>query len=232
MISSDFLIGILIGFGVSAAGGILFWWLFGKSRVPPETRLAARTSFREVDATAIPAERSNALPAPTSPSLALVTPIHPEVPELLPSEIRWGTRLPPALPEALPRPRPAPEVPPPSPTRPREELRTSYRVLLHIARQGRVGPSEIPPWSLSQGGMVEGLAISQGALTGALARLVSAGILEVERGHVRGHDRRVKVYRLTPKGEQLVRDLRTRVANGERNQGSRGRPGVRPGSRR
>ncbi|HEV2429768.1 MAG TPA: hypothetical protein VGV64_08020, partial [Thermoplasmata archaeon] len=78
-------------------------------------------------------------------------------------------------------------------------------------RQGRVGPEEIPPKSISQAGMVEALGVTQGALTGCLSRLVAAGILRVQRSHVRGHDRRVKVYELTSKGEELVRELRRRT---------------------
>jgi len=58
--------------------------------------------------------------------------------------------------------------------------------------------------------MIEELEMRQGALTGVLRRLVSAQVLEESREHVRGVDRRVKVYRLTPTGERLVRQLRSR----------------------
>jgi DNA-binding PadR family transcriptional regulator len=58
--------------------------------------------------------------------------------------------------------------------------------------------------------MVEALVVSQGVLTGVLRRLLAAGVISERREHVRGIDRRVKVYRLTSLGEQLVRDLRNR----------------------
>lgn len=92
----------------------------------------------------------------------------------------------------------------------RERLRMSLRILLHIANQGRFGPGELAPWALSQPGMVEVLRLNQGALAGALQRLVRSGVLTVNRTHVRGHDRRLKVYQLTGIGVELVRDLRAR----------------------
>jgi DNA-binding MarR family transcriptional regulator len=95
---------------------------------------------------------------------------------------------------------------------PADDLGTSYRVLLHIARQGRYGPDEVPPKAFSQAGMVEALGLTQGALVGILQRFVAAGILSVERSHVRGIDRRVKIYQLTPQGESVVREIRRRQA--------------------
>ncbi len=93
-----------------------------------------------------------------------------------------------------------------------ERLRSSYRVLLHLARQGRYGPDEVPPKGFSQAGMSQALGLTQGALVGILQRFVAAGVLSVERGHVRGIDRRVKIYTLTPLGERVVQELRLRQA--------------------
>ncbi|HEY6237565.1 MAG TPA: hypothetical protein VIZ68_00060 [Thermoplasmata archaeon] len=93
---------------------------------------------------------------------------------------------------------------------PDPDLRLSQRVVLHVARQGVVGPHEVAPRALSQGGMVEALAVPQGVLTGVLRRLVGAEVLSERREHAAGVDRRVKVYRLTPLGEQVARDLRRR----------------------
>jgi DNA-binding MarR family transcriptional regulator len=87
-------------------------------------------------------------------------------------------------------------------------LRTSYRILLHVARQGRTAPGDIPPIGLTQRGMIDALGVNQGTLAGPLQRLVLSGALTVERSHARGADRRVKVYRLTPLGEHLVEELR------------------------
>jgi len=105
----------------------------------------------------------------------------------------------------------APEgVRPPSVPTLDADLRLSQRVLLHVARQGIVGPNDVAPRALSQGGMVEALAVPQGVLTGVLRRLVAAGVISEHREHARGVDRRVKVYRLTSLGEQVARELRTR----------------------
>jgi DNA-binding MarR family transcriptional regulator len=91
-----------------------------------------------------------------------------------------------------------------------QELRISIRILLHIGRQGRFGPQEVPPPALSQAGMAEALGVSQGAVSNTLGRLVVGGILSVERAHVRARMMRLKVYQLTPSGEELVRRLRLR----------------------
>ncbi len=94
--------------------------------------------------------------------------------------------------------------------KPPERLSIAYRILLHIARQGRYGPNEVPPRALCQAGMVEALGVTQGALVGFLQELVAAGVLSVHRDHVRGIDRRVKVYELTPEGDVLVLEIRRR----------------------
>ena len=90
------------------------------------------------------------------------------------------------------------------------QLRISHRVLLHIGRQGRIGPDEVAPRALTQAGMVESLEVNQGALTGVLRRLVAAGVLDERREHVQGSDRRLKVYRLTDAGAELSREIRNR----------------------
>lgn len=90
------------------------------------------------------------------------------------------------------------------------ELRISIRVLLHIARQGRFGPEELPSDALTQAGMAQALGASQGAISNCLGRLVHGGALTSERSHVAHRMFRVTVYTLTPSGEELVRRLRRR----------------------
>jgi DNA-binding MarR family transcriptional regulator len=90
-----------------------------------------------------------------------------------------------------------------------DRLRLAQRILLHVDSQGRLGPDDVAPPALSQGGMVLALQTGQGTLTGALRALVDAGLLTVRREHVSGGTRRVKVYRLSSSGERLVRSLRT-----------------------
>jgi PKD repeat protein/DNA-binding MarR family transcriptional regulator len=86
-------------------------------------------------------------------------------------------------------------------------LRVSQRVILHLARQGQLGESEVAPATFTQGGMSDALGIPQTSLTNVLRRLIAAGVLTQDVRHVRGRDRRLKVYRLTTKGEALARDL-------------------------
>ncbi|MCI4358652.1 MAG: helix-turn-helix transcriptional regulator [Thermoplasmata archaeon] len=69
--------------------------------------------------------------------------------------------------------------------------------------------------------MIDSLEINQGTLAGPLQRLVVSGALTVERGHARGADRRVKVYRLTPLGERLVEELRKKERAKRPAQGTR-----------
>jgi len=151
-----------------------------------------------------PAAPVAAAPEPTTGPVPAAEPARVEAPPVRPAEPR-------AEPEA-----PAAERRPPVPPARKRKgpvppgLRIPYRILLHVARQGRVGSNEVPPDSLSQAGMVEALGVRQGAVAAALQRLVAAELLEVERSHVQGGDRRLKVYRLSPRGEELVRDLRRR----------------------
>ncbi len=81
-------------------------------------------------------------------------------------------------------------------------------MLLHIYAQGRVGPYDVAPVGLSQGGLSEALGISQSSIAKVLQRLVAARALAVSRRHVSGESRRLLVYELTPLGEALARDLR------------------------
>ena len=92
---------------------------------------------------------------------------------------------------------------------PTTRLQLSKRILLHLARQGRLGPDDVAPREMSQAGMVESLHVGQGTLTGALRALVDAGLLSEKREHARGVERRVKIYRLTSAGEALAKEIRS-----------------------
>jgi DNA-binding MarR family transcriptional regulator len=105
--------------------------------------------------------------------------------------------------------------PPPAPTsaRAREfvaSVRLSERVIDHLRRQPRTGPYDIAPAGMSQAGMVEALGASQSAVAKVVRRLVASGVLLESREHVQGAPTRLKVYRLTPLGEALARDIRQR----------------------
>ncbi len=104
---------------------------------------------------------------------------------------------------------PAPAGPSPARASVRKEaLRTSQRIVLHLWALGSLAADEVAPLGFSQKGIAEALAVSQNALTNVLRRLVAGGVLVEDVRHVQGQPRRLKVYRLTPRGEALARDLR------------------------
>ncbi len=83
-------------------------------------------------------------------------------------------------------------------------------ILLHLLAQGPSAPEEVARLSFTQAGIAEALGIRQGNASRVLGRLVAAGALRVDRGHVSGVDYRRKVYRLTALGESIARELRRR----------------------
>ena len=105
-------------------------------------------------------------------------------------------------------PRPVPVDVPRSPIS--KEADTAGRVIMHLASLGRLGSDEVALVGHSQRGMTEALGIRQGTLAKVLSRLERAGVLEVDRRHVRGGPRRLKVYRLTALGESVAREIRHR----------------------
>jgi DNA-binding MarR family transcriptional regulator len=90
-------------------------------------------------------------------------------------------------------------------------LRTSQRVVLHIAGQPRLAYGDVAGAELTQAGMSRALSIAQPALARVLARLVDGDAVLVMRTHVKGGSQRLKVYQLTAHGEAIARDLRGRI---------------------
>jgi DNA-binding MarR family transcriptional regulator len=101
-------------------------------------------------------------------------------------------------------------APLPAPSQPvnPEALRLSQRVVLHLARLGALQADEIASEGFTQAGMAAAVGSGQNVLTNVLRRLEAAGVVVSDVRHVRGRPRRVKVYRLTPRGEALAHDLR------------------------
>ncbi len=87
---------------------------------------------------------------------------------------------------------------------------TAGRVITHIASLGRLSNDEVARLGYTQNGMGEKLGIRQGTLAKVLSRLEAAKVVEVDRRHVQGQPRRLKIYRLTALGESVARDLRHR----------------------
>jgi DNA-binding MarR family transcriptional regulator len=109
-----------------------------------------------------------------------------------------------------------------------EAVRLSQRVILHVYAQGNIPPGSVAPPGLCQGGIGEALGVTQGGLAAVLRRLEAAGIFTVERGHVQGRDRRLKIYRLSSYGLEVARELRGRSA---RKPGMSDLPKTRRGNR-
>lgn len=85
---------------------------------------------------------------------------------------------------------------------------TAGRVILHLASLGRLGNDEVARVGFTQRGMAEALEVRQGTLAKVVSRLEAAGVVEVDRRHVSGEPRRLKVYRLTGLGESVAKDIR------------------------
>lgn len=87
------------------------------------------------------------------------------------------------------------------------ELRTSQRLLLHLARNDPVETDGTFPEAMCQKGIGEVLGLGQGAVSGLLRRLEWGGAVTSRLAHVEGHARRLKVYQLTDRGRLIVRRL-------------------------
>jgi len=77
-----------------------------------------------------------------------------------------------------------------------------------LASLGRLGNDEVARVGFTQRGMAEALEVRQGTLAKVVSRLEAAGVVEVDRRHVSGEPRRLKVYRLTGLGESVAKDIR------------------------
>jgi DNA-binding MarR family transcriptional regulator len=93
-----------------------------------------------------------------------------------------------------------------------EELRVSARVIVHLSRQPRLGGSDHGIESLTQEGMAGALGTTPASVSHAVGRLQSGGLLVARRAHVPGRSRRVRVYELTPEGEEIARRIVERMA--------------------
>ncbi|MGA8537379.1 MAG: hypothetical protein WB789_08310 [Thermoplasmata archaeon] len=66
---------------------------------------------------------------------------------------------------------------------------------------------DVAPIAFTQEGMSAALGVRQGSLAKVLLRLVASGALTVDRRHVTKRSLRLKVYRLTPLGVAVAREL-------------------------
>ncbi|HEY6237721.1 MAG TPA: PKD domain-containing protein [Thermoplasmata archaeon] len=84
----------------------------------------------------------------------------------------------------------------------------SFRLLplLLEVSEDRDAPADSP--RATQAGLAHRLGVGQSGVSKVLHQLVLGGVVEVSSAHVAGISRRVRVYRLTPKGDRLARALR------------------------
>ena len=106
---------------------------------------------------------------------------------------------------------------PPPASSPPGELRLSQRVIVHLAGLGGLQDDEVASDGFTQSGMADSLGVPQNRLSNVLRRLERSGVLVPDVRHVSGRARRVKVYRLTPLGDQVARDLWRRATIAEPN---------------
>jgi DNA-binding MarR family transcriptional regulator len=114
---------------------------------------------------------------------------------------------------AIPRVSPVPDMKSPgeAPLDPRSErIRLALRVVLHLSWTGPLQPGDVAREASTQQGMASSLQVTQGAISKVLLRLVAARMVAHERHHVRGQNRRMQAYSLTPRGADLARRYRER----------------------
>ena len=111
-------------------------------------------------------------------------------------------------------PMPVWDPPPPVDTRligpNAESVRLALRVVVQLDRLGPPGPDGTAGPEATQDGLAESLGVTQGAVSKVLARLVAVEVVSHERRHVRGRDRRVRVYFLSREGEGLAHEIERR----------------------
>jgi hypothetical protein len=140
-----------------------------------------------------------------------------------PRELYAGPSPPPSLPTLAAEPVPivaaeggsepmAMESPalvrPPAPPVLATPSRITDALLRHLVALPQLYPGDLPSKAWTQAGIAEAVGAGQSAVSRVLRRLVAAGIILVETRHVAGSPRRVRIYRLTERGERLGRALR------------------------
>jgi DNA-binding transcriptional ArsR family regulator len=92
----------------------------------------------------------------------------------------------------------------------REQVRLSLRLVVQLSWVGIPSYDGAARKESTQEGLSQALSVTQGAVSKVLRRLVAAEMVCRERRHVRGVDRRVRVYFLSRQGETLAREIRDR----------------------
>jgi DNA-binding transcriptional ArsR family regulator len=90
------------------------------------------------------------------------------------------------------------------------QVRLSERVVVLLAREGRLGEDSVVRPVRTQAGLAAALDSNQSAVSKVLRRLAAAELLTEERRHVQGRNPRLKVYALSRRGEVLAREVARR----------------------
>jgi hypothetical protein len=107
----------------------------------------------------------------------------------------------------------SPRFPPPEPGL--EQARLALRLVVHLAHVGPPPPDDTVSPESTQQGMASRLGATQGAISKVLRRLVAADVVRHARHHVRGQNRRMRAYFLTPRGFDIARRCRDRFPDAE-----------------
>jgi len=91
-----------------------------------------------------------------------------------------------------------------------EPRRWSRDIVAYLGALPTLGPDDIPTIDWTQKGMSDRLGTGQNQVSNVLRRLAASGLVVEELQHVQGQPRRLKVYRLSLRGEALARELRRR----------------------
>jgi DNA-binding MarR family transcriptional regulator len=203
--SFDFDLGVSAGLAIAGSLYAVLWWWARRlilavppAPVPLEPPEGARNGWGSAGA-ALPTATA---PGPSPPGAEIRS--GPQPPDPTPRSAAKGG------PGEAPRWSDGPPGPEPRPAATPTAVRLSQRVILHLYAQGNLPSGAVAPLARCQAGIGEALGITQGGLAAVLRRLAAAGILTVERGHVQGRDRRLKIYRLSSRGLEIARDLRAR----------------------
>jgi DNA-binding MarR family transcriptional regulator len=121
--------------------------------------------------------------------------------------MRVPAEAPPPSIRAAPPPPSSPSPDPPPPPRIAELARLSERVVVQLARLGRLDPDAPASPERTQRGLAESVGSNQSGVSKVLRRLVAAEIIAEEKRHVTGGAQRVKIYALTRRGEALARGI-------------------------
>jgi DNA-binding MarR family transcriptional regulator len=94
-----------------------------------------------------------------------------------------------------------------------DQVRLALRIVVHLRTFGSLGDDGLGKPESTQQGMAEALSVTQGAVSKIVRRLVAADVLRQERQHVHGQARRVRVYLLTRVGEELAKEIQSKLKN-------------------